>query len=55
MMRGTSVPHYAALEPQGRGVMVAAEKPFRFTEVDCVPLEEPPAEPMETDNTGEPI
>ncbi|XP_041933032.1 nudC domain-containing protein 1 [Alosa sapidissima] len=51
VMTGASVPHYAALEPQGRGVMVAAEKPFRFTEVDSVPVEEPPAEPMETDKT----
>ncbi|KAL2079920.1 hypothetical protein ACEWY4_023713 [Coilia grayii] len=51
VMRGGSVPHYAALEPQGRGVMVAAERPFRFTEVDSVPIQEPPAEPMDTDNT----
>ncbi|XP_028819791.1 nudC domain-containing protein 1 [Denticeps clupeoides] len=48
VMKGRSVPHYAAVEPQGQGLMVAAEKPFSFTEVDGVALEEPNTDPMET-------
>ncbi|XP_077051471.1 nudC domain-containing protein 1 [Siphateles boraxobius] len=51
MMKGKSVPHYAAVEPQGKGVVVASEKPFTFTEVDGLPLEEPPAENMEVENS----
>ncbi|KAF5901268.1 nudC domain-containing protein 1 isoform X1, partial [Clarias magur] len=54
LMKGKSVPHYAAVEPQGRGVMVASEKPFTFTQVDGVPLEDTPPEDMEVENT-EPI
>ncbi|XP_053349467.1 nudC domain-containing protein 1 [Clarias gariepinus] len=54
LMKGKSVPHYAAVEPQGRGVMVASEKPFIFTQVDGVPLEDTPPEDMEVENT-EPI
>lgn len=53
MMKGKSVPHYAAVEPQGKGVVVASEKPFSFTEVDGLPLEEPPAENMEVETSGE--
>ena len=49
---GKSVPHYAALEPQGKGLMLASEKPFVFTHVDGLPIEQPPAETMETDTTG---
>lgn len=52
-MKGKSVPHYAAVEPQGKGVIVASEKPFAFTEVDGLPLEEPPAQDMEVENSGE--
>ncbi|XP_075995535.1 nudC domain-containing protein 1 [Genypterus blacodes] len=44
-LRGESVPHYAAIEPQGKGLMVASEKPFRFTHMDGVPVEQPKAEP----------
>ncbi len=53
MMKGKSVPHYAAVEPQGKGIVVASEKPFTFTEVDGLPLEESPAEDMEVENSGE--
>lgn len=53
MMKGKCVPHYAAVEPQGNGVIVASEKPFTFTEVDGVPLEEPHDEDMEVENSGE--
>ncbi|XP_026080642.1 nudC domain-containing protein 1 isoform X3 [Carassius auratus] len=52
MMKGKCVPHYAAVEPQGKGIIVASEKPFTFTEVDGLPLEEPPAEEMEVENSG---
>lgn len=53
-LRGKSVPHYAAVEPQGRGLMVASEKPFTFTHVDGQPVEQPAAEPMEVE-TADPI
>ncbi|XP_061679532.1 nudC domain-containing protein 1 isoform X2 [Syngnathoides biaculeatus] len=54
LLRGKSVPHYAAVTPQGDGLMVASEKPFAFTHVDGRPLEqpaagEPPAEADEPD------
>lgn len=51
MMKGKSVPHYAAVEPQGKGIVVASEKPFAFTEVDGLPLEEAPAVDMEVENS----
>ncbi|KAL0166575.1 hypothetical protein M9458_038419, partial [Cirrhinus mrigala] len=51
VMKGKSVPHYAAVEPQGKGIIIASEKPFAFTEVDGLPLEEPPAEDMEVENS----
>lgn len=50
-MKGKSVPHYAAVEPQGKGIVVASEKPFAFTEVDGLPLEEAPAVDMEVENS----
>lgn len=53
LMKGKSVPHYAAVEPQGKGVMVASEKPFTFTQVDGVPLEDTSPEDMEVDNSGQ--
>lgn len=49
---GKSVPHYAAVEPQGKGLMVASEKPFVFTHVDGRPVDQPAAEPMEVETTG---
>ncbi|XP_059412025.1 nudC domain-containing protein 1 [Carassius carassius] len=52
MMKGKSIPHYAAVEPQGKGIVVASEKPFAFTEVDGLPLKEPPVEDMEVENPG---
>ncbi|XP_024114964.1 nudC domain-containing protein 1 [Oryzias melastigma] len=54
LLRGKSVPHYAAVEPQGKGLMVASEKPFAFTHVDGRPVELPEPEPMEVDKI-EPI
>lgn len=52
VLRGKSVPHYAAVEPQGKGLMLASEKPFAFTHVDGVPVERPDPEPMEVVKTG---
>ncbi len=52
VLRGKSVPHYAAVEPQGKGLMVASEKPFVFTHVDGHPVEQPEPEPMEVEKTG---
>ncbi|KAF7655002.1 hypothetical protein LDENG_00062180, partial [Lucifuga dentata] len=51
VLRGKSVPHYAAVEPQGKGLMVASEKPFVFTHVDGLPVEQPDKEPMEVEKT----
>ncbi|XP_037650964.1 nudC domain-containing protein 1 [Sebastes umbrosus] len=51
VLRGKSVPHYAAVEPQGKGLMVASEKPFAFTHVDGRPVELPDPEPMEVEKT----
>lgn len=52
VLRGKSVPHYAALEPQGKGMMLASEKPFVFTHVDGLPVEQPGPQPMEVEKTG---
>lgn len=52
VLRGKSVPHYAAVEPKGKGLMVASERPFVFTHVDGCPVEQPDPEPMEVEKTG---
>lgn len=54
VLRGKSVPHYAAVEPEGKGLMVASERPFVFTHVDGLPVEQPDPEPMEVEKTGRP-
>ncbi|KAM3858117.1 nudC domain-containing protein 1 [Diretmus argenteus] len=51
VLMGKSVPHYAAVAPQGKGLMVASEKPFVFAHVDGRPVEKPAAEPMEVEAT----
>ncbi|KAG7264288.1 hypothetical protein CRUP_026234 [Coryphaenoides rupestris] len=52
LLTGKSVPHYAALEPQGRGLMLASDRPFACTHVDGEALEQPAAaEPMEVEAT----
>uniref|UniRef100_A0A8C2XFV4 NudC domain-containing protein 1 n=1 Tax=Cyclopterus lumpus TaxID=8103 RepID=A0A8C2XFV4_CYCLU len=51
VLTGKSVPHYAAVEPQGKGLMVASDKPFAFTHVDGRPVEPPHPEPMEVEKT----
>lgn len=52
VLKGKSVPEYAAIKPQGKGLMVASEKPFVCTHVDGCPVELPDSEPMEVENTG---
>ncbi|XP_057684170.1 nudC domain-containing protein 1 [Corythoichthys intestinalis] len=42
VLQGKTVPHYAAVTPQGDGLMVASERPFIFTHVDGEPLDQPP-------------
>ncbi|CAL8298864.1 unnamed protein product [Lota lota] len=51
LLTGKSVPHYAALEPQGKGLMVASEKPFACTHVDGKALETPADEAMDVEAT----
>ncbi|XP_062301704.1 nudC domain-containing protein 1 [Osmerus eperlanus] len=53
VLRGKCVPHYAAVEPQGTGLMLLAEKPFVVTHVDGQPVERAAAEPMETDASSQ--
>ncbi|XP_010776464.1 nudC domain-containing protein 1 [Notothenia coriiceps] len=52
VLNGKTVPHYAAVEPKGKGLMVASEKPFAFTHVDGLPVQLPDPEPMEVEKTG---
>ncbi|XP_077447336.1 nudC domain-containing protein 1 isoform X1 [Stigmatopora argus] len=54
LLRGKMAPHYAAITPQGDGLMVASERPFVFTHMDGEPLDRPrsderPAEVEKTD------
>uniref|UniRef100_A0A674NCV3 NudC domain-containing protein 1 n=1 Tax=Takifugu rubripes TaxID=31033 RepID=A0A674NCV3_TAKRU len=51
LLKGKSVPEYAAVEPRGKGLMVASERPFVFTHVDGSPLEQPDPEPMQAENS----
>uniref|UniRef100_H3AMR4 NudC domain-containing protein 1 n=1 Tax=Latimeria chalumnae TaxID=7897 RepID=H3AMR4_LATCH len=44
---GKSVPHYAAIEPDGSGVMIASDKPFRFKQDDGNPVHENQDDKME--------
>lgn len=46
------MPEYAAIKPQGKGLMVASEKPFVCTHVDGCPVDQPDPEPMEVEKTG---
>lgn len=34
VLRGKSVPHYAAIEPDGNGLMIVSYKSFKVTSVD---------------------
>ncbi|MBN3315856.1 NUDC1 protein, partial [Atractosteus spatula] len=55
ILHGKSVPHYAAIEPKGEGLMIASGKPFKFTHVDGKPLEEDEEKPMEVEEKTVPI
>ncbi|XP_006635701.2 nudC domain-containing protein 1 [Lepisosteus oculatus] len=55
ILHGKSVPHYAAIEPKGEGLMIASGKPFKFTHVDGKPLEEDDEKPMEVEEKTVPI
>lgn len=39
-MQGKSVPHYAAIEPSGDGLMIVSHKPFTFMQSESDKLEE---------------
>ncbi|KAJ8273004.1 hypothetical protein GJAV_G00096230 [Gymnothorax javanicus] len=55
LLEGKSVPHYAAVEPQGLGLMVISEKPFRFTSIDGETMGKSAPEAMEVEQqTGTP-
>ncbi|XP_033914708.3 nudC domain-containing protein 1 isoform X1 [Acipenser ruthenus] len=53
VLQGKSVPHYAAIEPEGGGLMIASDKPFRFTQVDGKQVEETFEETMDVDEKRE--
>ncbi|XP_061787090.1 nudC domain-containing protein 1 [Nerophis lumbriciformis] len=55
VLKGKSVPHYAAVTPQGDGLMVASEKPFVVTHVDGRPLKQPVTEAVEVEKKPEPF
>ena len=52
LLTGESVPHYAALVPQGQGLIVASEKPFACTHLDGKALETPADEAPEAEAAG---
>ncbi|XP_066572053.1 nudC domain-containing protein 1 [Amia ocellicauda] len=55
VLQGKSVPHYAAIEPKGEGLMIASEKPFKLIEVDGKPVEDSVDKPMEVEEKTDPI
>ncbi|XP_010004779.1 PREDICTED: nudC domain-containing protein 1 [Chaetura pelagica] len=40
VLQGKSIPHYAAIEPSGNGVMIVSYKPFKFVQDEDDKLEE---------------
>uniref|UniRef100_A0A8C5QHU9 NudC domain-containing protein 1 n=1 Tax=Leptobrachium leishanense TaxID=445787 RepID=A0A8C5QHU9_9ANUR len=52
---GKSVPHYAAIEPGGSGLMIISSKPFSFIADQDSPLDEAEEEKMEEDSKKEPL
>lgn len=40
VLQGKSVPHYAAIEPSGDGLMIVSYKPFKFMQDEDDKLEE---------------
>ncbi|XP_028646745.1 nudC domain-containing protein 1 [Erpetoichthys calabaricus] len=55
ILHGKSVPHYAALEPEGNGVMIASDRPFKFIQVNGEPIRETSEEAMDVEERKEPI
>lgn len=51
-MIGRLAPHYAALEQDGTGLMIASAKPFMFVQIDGKPVEE---QKMDTSEKKEPV
>lgn len=51
VLKGKCVPEYAAVRPQGKGLMLASQEPFICTHVDGCPVEQPDPEPMEEEQT----
>ncbi|KAM8967892.1 nudC domain-containing protein 1 [Pelodytes ibericus] len=53
-LHGKSVPHYAAVEPDGNGLMIISYKPFKFIASEGDNTEEDEEEKMEEDSKKEP-
>ncbi|XP_062912863.1 nudC domain-containing protein 1 isoform X2 [Mobula hypostoma] len=45
---GVQAPHYAAVEQDGAGLVIASDQPFRFMQIDGKPVEEKKVEKMDT-------
>lgn len=52
VLKGKCVPEYAAVRPQGKGLMLASQEPFVCTHVDGCPVEQPDPQPMEEEQAG---
>ncbi|XP_051879147.1 nudC domain-containing protein 1 isoform X2 [Pristis pectinata] len=52
---GRLAPHYAAVEQDGTGLMIASDKPFRFVQIDGKPIDEQKMEKMDTSEKKEPV
>ncbi|XP_072906113.1 nudC domain-containing protein 1 [Hemitrygon akajei] len=52
---GRQAPHYAAVEQDGAGLVIAADQPFRFMQIDGKPVEEKEVEKMDTSEKKEPV
>ncbi|XP_043544682.1 nudC domain-containing protein 1 isoform X1 [Chiloscyllium plagiosum] len=54
-LRGKLAPHYAAVEQDGTGLMIASDKPFKFVQIDGKCVEEQKLEKMDTNQKKEPV
>ncbi|XP_067888689.1 nudC domain-containing protein 1 isoform X1 [Heterodontus francisci] len=54
-LHGKLAPHYAAVEQDGTGLMIASDKPFKFVQNDGKPVEEQKLEKMDTSQKKEPV
>ncbi|XP_072116886.1 nudC domain-containing protein 1 isoform X3 [Mobula birostris] len=52
---GVQAPHYAAVEQDGAGLVIASDQPFRFMQIDGKPVEEKKVEKMDTSEKKEPV